>query len=920
MKLKFDKNSDNAYERILHLRGQIHYHDHKYYVENNPEITDYEYDVMYKELVKLEDDNPLMIAHDSPTQRIGEKLTSGFKSVKHNVPMMSLSNTYSDNELIEFDNRVKKVIGDNVEYVVELKIDGVSISLHYENGKLVRGLTRGNGVEGDDITANIRTIKSIPLKLRQKFTLEVRGEVYMSKSDFKALNDLQAEQSLKQFANPRNATAGTLKTLDPSIVHKRKLSAFVYQIVNIESKTESPNTHFEGVELSRALGLKTNEHVQKFNDINDVIKYIRSWESEHSKLNYETDGMVIKVNSIQHQIELGSTSKEPRWAIAFKFPPAQVETKLLDIIFQIGRYGTITPVAKVEPVFVSGSTVSSASLYNFDEIINKDIRVDDIVLIRKSGEIIPQIVKVLKEKRASSSKPCPIPSLCPSCSSKLEKNKDEVAIRCVNRECRGIRLRQVVFFASKDAMNIDGLGESIVEQLMDKDLIYNCSDIYRLKHDDLVSLDGFADKSTEKLLRAIEKSKSNPLSLLIHALGIKHVGKKVSKIVSKSHYHDGKKIGEWITWYYTGQKESETQYDNGKKTNEHITWHYNGQKESETQYDNGKKTSRISWHNNGQKKSEGQYKNGTLSGKRISWHPNGQKKSEGQYKEGLLAPIPDKTGKWEWWYNNGQKKKEANYKSDVRNGKEISWHPNGQKKSEGHYKEDHSSIITNKTGKWEWWYDNGQKALEGEYKNGKLHGKEITWHDDGQKISEGQYKKGKKNNRWEWWYHNGQKWREGEYKDNMQAGKWITWHPNGQKKSEGQYEKSGLFKTGNWNWWHDNGQKKKEGFYKNDEPSGKEITWHPNGQKKSEGDYKEDRLGIGNKIGNWNWWHDNGQKKKEAHYNYGKKIDKLECWYDNGQKEIECHYKNGTLNGKMITWEKDGEKIFEGKYKDGKEL
>ncbi|MDH4129375.1 MAG: NAD-dependent DNA ligase LigA [Spirochaetota bacterium] len=521
-------------QEINRLKSLIHYHNKKYYVDYYPEISDSEFDELMAKLIKLEKEYPELIEANSPTQRVGGKLLDGFKAVAHKIPMKSLGNTYSSGELIDFDQRIKKILlVDDVKYVVEYKIDGVSISLKYEDGEFVQAATRGDGDFGDDVTNNIRTIRSIPIKLTRAISIEVRGEVFFPIPNFKEFNRQRDELNEKTFANPRNAAAGSLKLLDPREVNKRHLDAFIYNIADCNENP--PETHFDRLVYIKDLGFKVNlKHSIKYQTINGIINDLNSWEIGRNNLDYETDGLVIKVNSIDYQQKLGFTAKEPRWAISYKFPAKQMTSKIIDITLSVGRLGTITPVAILEPVFLSGTTVSRASLHNFDEIKRKDIRIGDTVFIEKGGEIIPQVVSVVESKRDLESKPFEMPTQCPECKSILIKDEDEVALRCVNINCIAQLKRKIQYFTSKSGVDIEGLGESIVELLVDKGFLKDYADIFYLTKEDLSSLEGLGDKSAENLIQSIELKKKIPLHKLITALGIKHIGNKASQTITKN--------------------------------------------------------------------------------------------------------------------------------------------------------------------------------------------------------------------------------------------------------------------------------------------------------------------------------------------------------------------------------------------------
>ena len=526
-------NKKEAKKQIEKLRKEINYHNYKYYVENNPVISDYEFDKLLKKLKEIEDKFPDLITSDSPTQRVGGEPIEGFITVEHRVAMLSLDNTYNHYELREFDKRVKKNV-ENVEYVVEPKIDGVGVALLYENGLFVRGATRGDGIRGDDISSNLKTIRSIPLRLmgNRLNNVEVRGEVYMSLNGFKKLNIEQKKQGNPVFANPRNATAGSIRQLDPRIVESRPLDIFVY-FVSYSDKEFS--THFEAINLLKEAGFRVNPLIEKVDDIEGVIKYCKKLEKKRESLDYEIDGAVIKVNSYKQQKKLGSTSKNPRWAISYKFAAKQSTTRLNDIAIQVGRTGTLTPVAILEPVEVGGVTVSRATLHNFDELKRKEILIGDWVLIERSGDVIPQVVKSIVEKRSGKEKKKIIPKKCPVCKTDVIREEGEVAVRCPNKYCPARLKWRIKYYASRDAMDIDHLGESTIDKLLDEDLIDNIADLYFLKKEDILKLEGFREKSAQNLIDSIEKSKKQDLSRLIYGLGIRHVGKYASQLLASKY-------------------------------------------------------------------------------------------------------------------------------------------------------------------------------------------------------------------------------------------------------------------------------------------------------------------------------------------------------------------------------------------------
>ncbi len=529
-------SKSQAEKEIEHLRAEIRHHDHLYYVLNKPVISDQEYDRLYEKLKKLEAAHPELVTEDSPTRRVGGEPTKGFPAVKHLVPMMSMDNTYSADEMRSFDERVKKSLKKKtVEYVVELKFDGVSISLLYEKGKFVRGATRGDGLEGDDISRNLKTIRSIPLVFFEEAgevprSIEVRGEAYMTKKGFEELNRKKEKAGEELFANPRNAAAGSLKLLDPKEVAKRHLDLYIWGTGHSEGL--KLKTHMEVLEYLKKAGFRVNPHYKLCGDIEEVIEYCNSWEGKKEKLEFEIDGMVLKVNDLADRETLGATSKSPRWAIAYKFPAEKALTQVEDITVQVGRTGAITPVAILKPVHLSGTTVSRATLHNFDEIERLDVRIGDKVYVEKSGEIIPKILSVAKDKRTGKERKFPTPAKCPACGSKLLNVPEEVAIRCENAGCPAQIKERLLHFASRDAMDIEGMGDALVNQIVDKKLVNDYGDIYYLKFEDVKTLERMAEKSGRNLIDAIEKSKSNELNRLIYALGIRHVGEHAAWVLA----------------------------------------------------------------------------------------------------------------------------------------------------------------------------------------------------------------------------------------------------------------------------------------------------------------------------------------------------------------------------------------------------
>ncbi len=530
------------------LRKQIQHHDHQYYVLAQPEISDYEYDRLYRRLEELERAHPELITPDSPTQRVSGEPTKVFNTVAHRTPMLSLANTYSEEELRDFDRRVRTLLGEEVaySYVTELKIDGIAISLIYEQGLFTRGVTRGDGIQGDDVTANLRTIRSLPLRIYREEslpdTMEVRGEVFLDRKTFDKVNAQRARNNEPLFANPRNSAAGTMKLQDARIVAERGLSLFCYQLIDAGGDAGS-GKHQDGLKRLKNFGFPVNPHTRACGSIDEVIGYCREWESERSSLPYEIDGVVVKIDDLAQRSKLGFTSKSPRWAIAFKFRPGQVQTRLLKITWQVGRTGTVTPVAELEPVQLAGTTVARATLHNPDEIERKDIREGDMVAIEKGGDIIPKVVTVLADQRDGKSRRYTIPKKCPVCQTRLVRVPDEAALKCPNYHCPMQVKRRIEHFASRTAMDIEGLGEAIVDLLVDAHLISNAGDLYRLRQEQLEVLEGMGRLSASKLLQEIEKSKTQRLDRLIFALGIPYIGTTAAGILA-DHYGDLDRIME----------------------------------------------------------------------------------------------------------------------------------------------------------------------------------------------------------------------------------------------------------------------------------------------------------------------------------------------------------------------------------------
>ena len=518
------------------LRREIRHNEYLYYVLDAPEITDAEYDRMMVRLRELEARYPDSIPADSPTQRVGGRASSQFTEVRHLEPLLSLGNVFSAEELRAFDERVRSGLpaGSKVEYVMEPKIDGLACSLIYENGKLVRAATRGDGVVGENVTANVRTIRSIPLTLKVPEgeavpeLLDVRGEVYMPRQAFRRLNEQRAERGESEFANPRNAAAGSLRQLDPQVTASRSLSFFAYYLVGEGAQPK----HSESLALLARYGFKVSENYKVVENIDEAIKYIGDFNELRQGLSYDTDGAVIKVNDVYQQRILGATGKDPRWATAYKYPPEQAETTLEDIDWRVGRTGVLTPTAVLTPVKLSGSVISRATLHNEDFIRAKDIRIGDRVIINKAGEIIPEVLRVVVEKRTGDEKEVEIPSVCPECGWRVERQGEEAAIRCTNPHCPALGREGLIHFVSRDAMNIDGCGPSVINALLDAGLVRDAADLYSLRKEDLLKLERMGEKSADNLLAALAESKKNELDKLLFALGIRHVGAKVARILA----------------------------------------------------------------------------------------------------------------------------------------------------------------------------------------------------------------------------------------------------------------------------------------------------------------------------------------------------------------------------------------------------
>jgi DNA ligase (NAD+) len=511
--------------RVAELREQIDHHAHLYYVRDAPEISDAEYDRLFRELLSLEEEYPQLQTADSPTQRVGGAPVDAFRKVRHRTQMLSLDNAFTPEEVAEFVRRVERVVSDVEEYVTELKIDGLAISLTYRDGQLVRGATRGNGVEGEDVTAQVRTIKAIPWQLRETpdglpAEFEVRGEVFLPKASFARINAELEEAGKPTYANPRNAAAGAVRQLDPRITARRGLSMFTYAM----DPPGPARSQREILALLGRMGFRVNPHHGTAESLDGVLAFVDEWGDRRHDLDYETDGVVIKVSRLDQQAELGAVSRSPRWAIAYKFPPEEKEALVEDIRVQVGRTGAATPVAHLSPTILAGTTVRRATLHNEDEVARKDVRIGDTVILHKAGDVIPEIVRVVEDKRPKGTQPWSMPNECPSCGTQMVREEGEVVRRCLNPLCPAQRREKLRHFASRGGMNIEGLGDAIIDQLVEREWVHDPADLYSLSKEQLLQLDGFADKSADNLLRSIDARRSVPLGRLINALGIRHVG------------------------------------------------------------------------------------------------------------------------------------------------------------------------------------------------------------------------------------------------------------------------------------------------------------------------------------------------------------------------------------------------------------
>lgn len=556
-------------KRVEELNARLHKYAHAYYTLDKPLVSDAMYDQAFQELLALEQEHPDLRYPDSPTIRVGGEVLEVFEKVTHDQPMLSLSNAFNAEDLRDFDRRVREAVGSNVSYICELKIDGLAVSLKYENGRFVQGATRGDGTVGENITENLKTIRTVPLRLDEPISIEVRGEAYMPKQSFASLNEARDLAGEEPFANPRNAAAGSLRQLDPKIAASRHLAVFVYGVSGDETEY-GLESHSEALSYADKLGFQTNRERKRCTTIDEVIAYIEAWTKKRTSLDYEIDGIVIKVDGFEDQEQLGFTARSPRWATAYKFPAEEVQTTLTDVELSVGRTGVVTPTAILTPVLVDGTTVGRASLHNEDLIIEKDIRIGDRVVIRKAGDIIPEVVAPIVEKRTGEEVPFRMPDNCPECDSELIRLDEEVALRCVNPQCPAQMKEALIHFVSRNAMNIEGIGERVVEQLYRAELVYDVADLYTLEKESLLELERMGEKSVTNLLMAIEASKENSLEKLVFGLGIRHVGAKAASILAEEYrtidaliearteslvsiHEIGDKVAESITTYFANE-------------------------------------------------------------------------------------------------------------------------------------------------------------------------------------------------------------------------------------------------------------------------------------------------------------------------------------------------------------------------------
>lgn len=556
-------------KRVEELNARLHKYAHAYYTLDKPLVSDAMYDQAFQELLAIEQEHPDLRYSDSPTIRVGGEVLEAFEKVTHDQPMLSLSNAFNAEDLRDFDRRVQEAVGSNVTYICELKIDGLAVSLKYENGRFVQGATRGDGTVGENITENLKTIRTVPLRLEEPISIEVRGEAYMPKQSFVSLNEARDLAGEEPFANPRNAAAGSLRQLDPKIAASRHLAVFVYGVSGDETEY-GLESHSEALSYTDQLGFQTNRERKRCTSIDEVIAYVEEWTAKRTSLDYEIDGIVVKVDAFEDQEQLGFTARSPRWATAYKFPAEEVQTTLTDVELSVGRTGVVTPTAILNPVLVDGTTVGRASLHNEDLIIEKDIRIGDTVVIRKAGDIIPEVVAPILEKRTGEEVPFRMPDNCPECDSELIRLDEEVALRCVNPQCPAQMKEALIHFVSRNAMNIEGIGERVVEQLYREELVYDIADLYRLEKEPLLELERMGEKSVTNLLNAIEASKENSLEKLLFGLGIRHVGAKAASILAEEYktidqlmeatteslisiHEIGDKVAESITTYFANE-------------------------------------------------------------------------------------------------------------------------------------------------------------------------------------------------------------------------------------------------------------------------------------------------------------------------------------------------------------------------------
>ncbi|HEY0142722.1 MAG TPA: NAD-dependent DNA ligase LigA [Thermoanaerobaculia bacterium] len=557
----------NAAKKIEKLRAELERHNHLYYIDAKPEISDFEFDQLLRELEQLEEQHPELRDPNSPTQRVGGKPIESFPTVIHEPPMLSIENAYTLDELREWHERVQRGLGrEEIEYEAELKIDGVSISLLYEDGALVRAATRGDGVRGDDVTPNIRTVRALPLRLKERVNLLVRGEVYIARKDFARINEELEQAGEEPLANPRNAAAGAVRQKDPKLVAKKRLSAYMYHVVSVDGR--QAESQWDAYRVLEKVGIPTNPKRKLCASLDDVVEFIEEMRELRHELDFEIDGVVVKVNRRDDQFELGATSKAPRWVVAFKYPPEAAQTIVRNINLYVGRTGSVTPVAEFDPVRIGGTKVVNASLHNFEELARKDVRIGDTIIVEKGGDIIPKVVEVLREKRPAEAQEFVVPADCPACGQPLHRFEDEVAIRCINGGCPAIVLQSITHFASRKAMDIEGLGWQTVQALLDTGLVTDYASIYELTVEQVAELERKGAKSATKLIENIEKSKTNELSRLIFGLGIRMIGERAAKILA-DHYksiealmdatteelvgiHEiGPKVAEAITFYFS---------------------------------------------------------------------------------------------------------------------------------------------------------------------------------------------------------------------------------------------------------------------------------------------------------------------------------------------------------------------------------